>query len=341
MINQSPARGGWSAVQSTGVLLLCRVFTFFCAGQAYSAACAKGMAVAVLMTAGLLLPLLHRTGELTVSERLLPLYRVFALLWAARSLSGLLGLLQAVGSPHPVATVLLLLAALPALTTLPHAAAARAAAVLLFVMGAAFLLLPVSGISTANPVYLYTPGDAGSAFLREFAQAGELGILPLLWMRQQCRPNAAAHSTAAWLTGRGIVLPLVVLLGTVQNGRLQRWEGNPFFLLLARTPLSDALRTDGIWLLLAVVCGVISLTVFLQIAAEPQPLRSTVNRREQCAVLIPLAALTALWHLTPAPDWLFAVCAVLLGIAVPWATVLRRVSRSKLYTQKRAEFPQN
>ena len=321
---QHAAGGHWSSVQCAGVLLLCRICTFFCAKHAYSAAYAKGMTVAVLLTAGLLLPLLHKAGQLTVPEGLLVLYRIYALMQAARILAGISVLLTDLDSPHPLMTMLLLFAALAALAGLPHAAAARAAAVMLFVMCAAFLLLPVSGIATARTVWLYTPGDAGAAFLREFAEAGELGILPLLWMREQ-RPHAAA----AWLIGRGTVLPLTVLFGAMQNGRLTQWTGNPFFLLLGRTPLSEAFRTDGLWLVLAVLCGVISLTVFVQIAAEPRPLRCTADRREQYAVLIPLAALTVLWRITPVPAAVSGICAVLLGIGVPWCIAVADMVRHR------------
>lgn len=324
---QRPA--GWSALQAASVLLLSRVFLFFCCGQGYTAAYAKGTAVAVMLTAGLLLPLLPHARTLTVPERLLPLYRVYALLCAARMLAGLGTLLHSLQAPHPLLTVLLVLGILASLTALPHAAAARASAVSLIVLGAAFLLLPVSGIAAARTVWLHTPDDAGAAFLRELSRGAELGILPLLWMRQQQKPRAAVQSALFWLGGRGIVLPLVILFGAMQNGRLLRWEGNPFFLLLARTPLSDALRTDGLWMLLAVSCGILAMTVHLQIAAEPVPLMSTAHLKRQRAVLIPLAGLAMLWYAVPAPDLLFAVCAVLLGIAVPWGTVCAAALRRR------------
>jgi len=69
---------------------------------------------------------------------------------------------------------------------------------------------------------------------------------------------------------RCIFLPALVLFGAMQNGRLLRFAGNPFFLLLARTPLSDAVRTDGLWMMLAFGCGIVSITFCLQTAMPPQ-----------------------------------------------------------------------
>lgn len=307
---------GWSAVQTAAALILCRAAAFFCAEQPYSAACAKGMFTAALLTAGLLLPLLI-APQTPLPDALLPLYRLFALLWASLTLTRLYALLTALHSPYPVLTLFLLIPVLLEMQRLPQAAAARAGSLLLFVTAAAFLLLPVSGIRTANPLYLYTPDSAGAAFLREFQQCGELGLLPLL-RRRETVPLAASRGAAAWLTVRAAVLPLTVLFGTMQNGRLLHLTGNPFFLLLARTPLSDALRTDGIWMLLAVASTVLCLTVFLHFAAE------SAAPRLRYGLFLPFCGFAVLFAAVPECAAVPAIAALLLGIGVPVLLRLRQ-----------------
>lgn len=311
-------KAGWSGVQTAAVLILCRLSAFFCAEQPYSAAYAKGMLVAAVLTAGLLLPLLISPQE-PLPDAVIPLYRVFALLWGALTLARLYRLLTALRSPYPLLTLFLLIPVLLEMQRLPQAAAARAATLLLFVAAAAFLLLPVSGIRTARTAFLYTPGSAGAAFLREFQQCGELALLPLL-RRREAAPFAASRGAAAWLTVRAAVLPLTVIFGTMQNGRLMRLAGNPFFLLLARTPLSDALRTDGIWMLLAVGSTVLCLTVFLQFAAE-----GVSDSRLRYGIFLPFCGFALLFVRIPESAAGLGIAALLTGIVIPWLLWLRTV----------------
>ncbi|MBR5405164.1 MAG: hypothetical protein IK107_02620 [Oscillospiraceae bacterium] len=305
----------WSAVQTAAVLILCRLAAFFCAEQPYSAAYAKGMFTAAVLTAGLLLPLLIAPQE-PLPNALRPLYRGFALLWGSLTLVRLYALLTALHSPYPLLTLFLLIPVLLELQRLPQAAAARAASLLLFVTAAAFLLLPVSGIRTAKPVFLHEPDSAGAAFLREFQQCGELGLLPLLRSREN-KPLAASRGAAAWLTVRSAVLPLTVIFGTMQNGRLLHLTGNPFFLLLARTPLSDALRTDGIWMLLAVGSTVLCLTAFLHFAADG------TGTRLRYGIFLPFCSFALLFAAVPESASGLGAAAVLLGIGIPWMLRLR------------------
>ena len=307
----SRSGAGFSAVQAAAVLTVCRLAAFFCDSRPYSASYAKGMSAAALLTAGLLLPLLLPRTPLP--DAVLRFCRLYALLTASLTLVRLRDLLFALHSPYPRLTLFLLLPVLLELQRLPQAASARAATLLLFVTAAAFLLLPVSGLRTARLISLYTPDSSGAAFLREFQQSGELGILPLL-IRQEKKPHAAARGAAAWLIFRAVLLPLTVLFGAAVNGRLLHLSGNPFFLLLARTPLSDAFRADGFWMLLAVGCMVLNLTLLLQLAA---------GGAAPClryGIILPFACFALLFAILPDPSAWSGRAALLSGTVLPAAS---------------------
>ena len=257
---------GWSAVQGAAVIILIRLTAFFCCDAPYSAAYALGMLAAAAIQSALMLLLLRiRLPIRGAGEILMRIYAVFC----AAFLTGLLlRLYRQLRLVHFAGFVILLLLTLCDTASLQERAAARAAVILLCIAGLGFLLLPVSGIGTARRILLHTPDSVWAGFCREWRYACELPLL--LWVRQKQEPDAAKHSTFAWAFVRCIFLPALVLFGAMQNGRLLRFAGNPFFLLLARTPLSDAVRTDGLWMMLAFGCGIVSITFCLQTAMPPQ-----------------------------------------------------------------------
>lgn len=276
-----------TALQGAAILLLCRLTAFFCCDTPYTAAYAAGTAAAVLFQTLLILPLLR--AHVTLPAPLLLLMRVYALFSGAMLLQELAGLFGALHFPHPLLTVSFLLAALVYTLRLPAAATARTAVLLLLLAAFGFLLLPVSGIGTAERLHLYLPGSFWGAFLHELRMSREFALLPLMLTQVQEKSHAKLRSVLIRAIGQGIVLPLTVLLGTMQNGRLTSWQGSPFFLLLARIPLSDALRTDGFWMLLAVSGGLLSLTWFSQTAAAAYS-----PQRSAAFAAIPLTAVLAL-----------------------------------------------
>ena len=316
-MNPTDRQTAQSALQCAAVLILCRCFLFFCCDLPYTAAHAAGSAGAFLLTAVLLIPVLPQRSGLHIPMRILPLMRVFSLLWTARLLAMLYALLRQLSAPRPWFTALLVLVILADLCRLPHTAAARAAVLMLFLLAAAFLLLPLRTVKTADPVCLYQPGDAGAAFLRTVSGMGELMLLPLL-----CRGKQAAarrRGIAAWLVTGGLFLPGVILLGTMQNGRLTQMQRNPFFLLLARTPLSDAVRTDGIWLMLAVCAGILTMTRFLRTAAAPDGNPAKTPPRAVFRMAVLLAASAVGFIMVPAAGTIFGLISAAAGITFLWA----------------------
>ena len=299
-----------TALQGAAILLICRLTAFFCCGTAYTAAYAAGMAAAAVVQSVLILPLLR--GNITIPAPLMLLLRGYALFSGAMILQELAGLLGALHMPHPLLTVGFLLAALLYTLRLPAAASARTAVLLLLLAGFGFLLLPISGIGTAERLHLCLPGSFADAFLLALRQSREFALLPLILTQVRENSHARLRAVIIRALGQGVILPLAVLLGTMQNGRLTNWQGSPFFLLLARIPLSDALRTDGFWMLLAVGCGLLSLTWFTQTAAAAEkPARSTAF----AAVLL-TAALAFCMRLTGYDGTGMGVAAVLLSAAV-------------------------
>lgn len=304
-----------SAVQAAAILILLRLCTFFCGDTPFSAAYAKQMLLTAGVQAALILPLLGFRHRLRIPPQLLCGFRLCAA-WEAAYLTHCFGRLSIqLHLQYQRALLPLLLLMLLYTVPLHDRASARTASLLLFLAVSGFLLLPVSGIGTAQRILLHTPAPPVSP-LREWADACELPFLPLL-MQQQTGADAK-RSTAAWTGYRLLFLPALVLFGTMQNGRLLHFQGNPFFLLLARTPLSDAVRTDGFWLLLACACGALCITFCLQ-TAKPH---LQAQRRMLAAAFLPYFLFLALLWMLPQAKAVNGIVNAFFGIVLPWGIIL-------------------
>ncbi|MBQ8920986.1 MAG: hypothetical protein IJ060_02360 [Oscillospiraceae bacterium] len=322
-MNAAARTPSWSALQTAAVLLLCRLTLFFCCDQPYTAAYAKGMLAAALTEAVLLLPLAIFRRFCRFPPAMMWIYRVFSLISAAFLAAEGFRLLHALHSAQPALFAAMFLLTLLFTVSRPQAATARAAVILLVTVSTALLLLPVSGIRTANPVSLHMPGSVSGAFFREFRCSPELALLPVLLSHPKKQEQYAPHALAVWLIGRLAVLPGLVLFGTMQNGRLTRGAGSPFFLMLAGAPLSDAVRTDGFWMLFAAGSAVLCVSFFLQLALPP-------SRRPVRALLTVMLLFTGLTWLCISADYRgtgLGIAALLLGALLPG--VLLPISRTR------------
>lgn len=293
-----------SILQNTALLILLRLFAFFCCDAPYSAASALGTVLAVIPQAAAVLFLTRSCPAPDFPPRLLKICRIYALFYAAWLTVLFRSLCRDLLLPH--CGLMLLLLALTLLYTVrqPEAAAYRAAVLMLFSGAAAFLLLPCGGIRSLRGISLFQPDSIAAGFFREWRFSGELPLIPLL-MRGQSARNTRRGLTA-WALFRGIFLPLLVLYGTMQNGRLFCMKGNPFFLLPARAPLSGAIRTDGFWMLYAFACGGLCITACLQTAkpgSGTHPLLRT---------FLPYCACFALLTLLTSAQTLLQIAAVFL-----------------------------
>lgn len=312
----------WTAVQAAALMILLRLFSFFCCPAPYSAPYAAAMFLAAVLQTALILPLLHFRHKLAPSPAILCVLRIYAVFYGAVLTLSFAGLYRQLGLGDLTAAMLLLALTLLYTVSLHDRASARTATLLLCSAAFGFLLLPVSGIGTARRILLHTAEPAAEAFLREWQYCGELPLLPLIWQKQSAQ--SARRSTAAWAVFRVIGLPALVLFGTMQNGRLMRFEGNPFFLLLARTPLSEAVRTDGFWMLLAFAAGALCITFCLQ-TAKPH---LHTPAQEMLAALLPYLFAIAVLLLIPQTGNAFGAASFCLGILLPWGTVLCRCRRA-------------
>lgn len=245
-----------TALQAAALLLLVRLSVFFCDDAPFTSAYACSTAAVTWLAAAAALLLLTIGFHFSrITRRILRICVLIASAWLLWRVYILLTFLH---MPHITLTMGILLLTLLWARRLPHAAAARAAVILVILAAAGFLLLPVSGIGTAETLHLFLPGDFAASLLREVRISVDFLLLPLLLPRVQ---GTAAKRRAVlwWALGRGVVLPLAVAFGAMQNGRLTGWQGSPFFLLLARTPLSDAVRVDGFWIVLAVGVSFIAI----------------------------------------------------------------------------------
>ena len=242
----------WTALQCAAVLLLTRLAFFFCAPAPFTAANARGMLTAVILQTALLLPFCRIRIHGAV-----PVLRLYTAVLSVELIAAFRSMLHTLRLPHPAAVTVLLVLALADAFLLPPAAAARCAVLLLTVTCAGFLLLIPRAAVHASFLPLYgQPDDAAAAFLREW-QFAPLGLLPAVLPHSPENRTFAKKSMYGFGIGR-MLLAGLILLGAMCSGRLTAWDGNAFFLLLARLPFSDAVRTDGFWLMLTVSCALLS-----------------------------------------------------------------------------------
>ena len=303
-----------SHISNAVLLILPRLFAFFCCDAPYSLAYAAGMLLAVIPQAGAVLLLTAKRQTVSFPPLLLRACRIYALCYAAALTVQFRSLCHGLLLPHCGLMLLLLLLMLLYTVRQPLRAAERAAMLLLFAGSAAVLLLPAGGFHALRGISLFAPDSITAGFFRELAYSGELPLIPLL---MQNRPAAGVRkSLTVWAAVRGVLLPLTVLFGAMQNGRLLRWAGNPFFLLLARAPLSDAIRTDGFWMLYAFACGGLSITACLR-TALPQR-----GRHPMLRLFLPYCAVFALLTLYSPALTVLQGAAIMLGLVLPLCCTL-------------------
>ncbi|MBR3678601.1 MAG: hypothetical protein IKL87_00170 [Oscillospiraceae bacterium] len=298
----------FSASELSAVLILCRLARFFCCETPYSTQYAAHMLLTGILQAILLIPVFLRKTPYAVPKLTMRILEGFSLVLAADTAADCYRLLTAADAPSPVLTMLLLFAAVFYAVSLPRPAIFRASVFLLAAAILAFALLPLGGLSSARILSLWTSPPAPQGLLSEWTESAELALIPMFAAAQ---PAASKKAAASWIGARCIALPAIVLFGTMQCGRLRTFHGNPFLLLLARVPLSDALRTDGLWLMLAVACALLACGFFLQSFCGCR-LRAPIRRRTIGVSL--LFALTILFIIYNVNGGILACAAIALTI---------------------------
>ncbi len=281
----------FSAAELFSMLIICRFARFFACDVPYSITYAKGIVAAGIMQACLLLPIFLRRKPYHIPHVTKSVIRAFALILCADLATDLYHLLLAADAPHPVITMIFSLCAVAYAVSLPKAAVFRASIFLVAASILAFALLPLGGLSTARLICLESSAAVAhpADFWTGWNDSAELALIPVLYASHR---NESKKAAFAWISVCAIGLPLLVLYGAMQCGRLGAVQGNPFALLLARVPLSDALRTDGLWVMLAAACAVLGGAFLLgQFCGDaPRPARQTL-----LAGAVSLTALTILF----------------------------------------------
>lgn len=298
----------FTAAELSAILILCRLTRFFCCDIPYSTQYARNMLLTGILQAILLIPIFLRKTPHAVPAPVRLAVQGFALVLAADIAADCHRLLIAADAPSPLLTMILLAAAVFYAVSLPRPAIFRAAVFLFAAAILAFALLPIGGLSSARLISLWALPHPHEGVLSEWTESTELALIPMLAAAQ---PTAAKKAAASWIGVRCIALPAIVLFGTMQCGRLRTFHGNPFLLLLARVPLSDALRTDGLWLMLAVACALLACSFFLQTFCgcrlrAPMRLRGTG--------MIALSVLTILFIMYNVNGTILGIAAVILTI---------------------------
>ncbi|MBP0966434.1 MAG: hypothetical protein J5722_02265 [Oscillospiraceae bacterium] len=297
-----------AAIAQTALLILPRLFAFFCADAPYSAAGALGVLLAVIPQAAAALLLTRKREPLAFSPRMLRFCRCGAVLYAADLTVQFQRLCRDLLLPHCGMMLLFLGALLLYALRQPRNAYGRAAELLLFAGAAGLILLPFGASGTLRGIALFMPDSIDAGFFRELRHSGGLLLIPLLMQNQS--PENARRGIAVWAAARGLLVPLLMLFGAMQNGRLRGSIGNPFFLLLARSPLTEAIRTDGFWILYAFASGGLCIAACLRISTHQE-----TNRPQ---IFLSYCAAAALFLLLPPARLLLYAAALFAGITLPF-----------------------
>ncbi len=260
-----------NSIQSSNPLpavLLCRIVLLCCSEMPFTSANCIASVLSLAVIALLALPLWIAAPSLDGKTPVL--FRLAGIYTAALLLSRLYNLLQTLQSAYPMPSVLLMLFAACFCFTLPQRSTDRVAEVLLFFLAMGAILLLGRAFFTGKALLLYTPAAHGVA---ECFFSAMHDNLPLLFL-PLCLPadgNAAARRKRLCGCFLSLLsLPLVILAGAIQNGRLSHWEGNPFFLLVSQSQTLAAIRTDGFWSVMIVAAAIAVLTFCMQLCILPK-----------------------------------------------------------------------
>ncbi len=259
---------------STALLavLLSRILLLCCSEMPFTTAYAAASVLSLVVIALLALPLWIAAPHLDDKTPLL--YRLAGIYTAALLLSRLYKLLQGLQSAYPMPTLLLMLLAACFCFTLPQRTTGRVAEILVFFFAAGAILLLGRAFFTGQALMLYTP--AAHSITECFFSAMH-DNLPLIFLPLCLPAEGGAGTRRKRLCGCFLSLlciPLVILAGAVQNGRLSRWEGSPFFLLVSQSQSAAAIRTDGFWSIVLIAAGIAVLVFCMQLCILPK----TANR---------------------------------------------------------------
>lgn len=254
-------------IQTAAVLLLCRFVFFACGEIPFSTGYAVGTLLSIGVQVLLCSPLWIGSRSGALPRWWLIFYRLAAVYAAGAMLAALYTLLHGLQAAYPMLTLLLLLAAACYALTLPRRATGRVAVILLFFLGVGLLIAICMAAARGEPLRMYTPMLRHSfteTALAGFAQNLPLGFVPVCAIPYGTLPRRRRPWLLGWCLGQ-LMWVLVILAGTLCNGMLSEWRGNPFFLLMARLQQNAAIRTDGFWIVLILLAGVMSLAFFMQI----------------------------------------------------------------------------
>ncbi len=283
------------------VLLLCRSILLICSEMPYTTANIIGTTLSFAVVAALALPLWITAPYFDDKTPLL--YRFAGLYTAACLLSRLYTLMQGLQSAYPIFTLLLMLLAACFCFTLPKRTTGRVAEILMFFFMVGVILLLCRAFSLGEPLLLYTPSAHGITECFRTAMGDNLPLMLIpLCLRSEGGATARRKQLGRFFFAL-LAVPLILAAGTIRNGRLARWEGNPFFLLVAQSQIHAAIRTDGFWAVWVTMASILILVFCMQLCISHSPSR----KAKFCDALVLggiIAAATILFIIANHQVWL-------------------------------------
>lgn len=313
-------------MQSTNILpaiLLCRIVLLCCSEVPFTSAYCIATVLSLALIALLALPLWMQPPPLDPDGKTPLFFRLAGIYTAAILLSQSYSLLQELQSAHPMPTVLLMLFAACFCFMLPRYTTGRVAEALLFFLSIGGILLLGRAFFTGKALLLYTP--ASSSIQKCFCYAMQ-DNLPLMFLPLGLPANgniSACRKRLCVCVLSLLAMPLIILAGTMQNGRLSNWKGNPFFLLISQSQTLAAIRIDGFWSVMLIAAAITVLTFCMQLCILPRT-ANQICMMDALILGVIIAIAGTLFTMQKQWAWI-SIVLVFLGITVyPLYHILRR-----------------
>ena len=320
------------STQLFAILMLSAAWSVLCLPEIGSSTMLISCAVMLAVLLILSVPMLLLTAEgFSLSQAaarkkwLGLLYIIYFLLWGANGFSQFWEVSSVISLPvsGSLTAAVLMVAACLYTCSLGLKAMARCAPFVLGLLGIAVVVLIIGAYSRTDITRLVPEHDGiWRHCLTCFSMCGELTAAFVLLDRTK---GSRRHAVWGYLTGRTLLMGLVIFLCICAAGRLAGLEPYPFFTLTALSQPLQSQRADALYILVFVMLFVMHITLQTGVIAH---LMQAMFPKLKGAAPVSLAVMLLLsWSLPlrePAVQMIGSILLLLTAFAVPFLLYLFR-----------------